>query len=190
MLLASFAGGDRRSEAAARHHSRRLSGGRRGQLQRLRQLSGQPAGTLRQGLRVRQHFGDVLQRSTAQQGMADRQHQSAADAEVGVGPERIERGRDTTLHGVLHRDHRRISPCLGQALHHGPQSRTGQKAHLRQPFQLGQSAAGLLAVGPCWAEVGDAGGHRRRGQHWIGSCPVGRWSCPWPSVPASDSIYP
>ena len=78
-----------------------------------------------------------------------------------MGPEGIERGSDAAFNGVLHRNHGRVSLCLGQALHDGPESHTGQKAHLRQPFQIGKGSTGLLAIGPNWAEVGDAGGHPR-----------------------------
>ena len=98
MLRAGLLGGDRRPEAAARHHAGRLRRGAGGQLQGLGQVFRQPLAALGQGLGMGQHLTHARNRAAAKQGMADRQHQGPGDAEIRMLPERVQAGRHPPLH--------------------------------------------------------------------------------------------
>ena len=119
MLLSGLQGGDRRAKTAAGHHAGCFCSGTGGQLQRPRQLIGQPLAALGQGLGVGEHLAGALLAATAQQGMANWQHQGPHHGQVGVFPEGIEAGGHAPFHGVFHRHHGRVAVALGQGLHHG-----------------------------------------------------------------------
>ena len=74
------------------------------QLQGVGQILGQPATALGQSLRVGEHFGDFAERPTPQQSVLNRQHQSPADTELRMGPQRIEGRCHPPFNRVLDRD--------------------------------------------------------------------------------------
>ena len=109
---------NRCSETAALHHPRCFRSGCGRQLQRLRQVGCQPAAALRQCLGVRQHLRDALNRTTTEQGVADRQNQSASNAQIGMRPESVKTGRDTTLHRVLNGHHSSLTTTIRHVVDH------------------------------------------------------------------------
>ena len=114
------------TEAATRHHSRRIRGGTRGKLQRAGQVVAQPLAALGQRLGMGENLAYPFQRATTQQGMADRQNQSPSHPQLRVLPKGIHARGHPAFHRVLHRDHRGVAASFRQGLHHSAD------AHLRQ----------------------------------------------------------
>jgi len=140
------------AEAAALHHPGGFGCRSGRQLQRLWQMLGQPTTALRKSLWMRQHFADALQRATAQQRMTNGQHQSAADAELTMGPERIQAGGDPALNGVLNRHHGSLAAAIRHMLHHRAQSGASHQISIAELLQPHHGLGSPLAIGALWPQ--------------------------------------
>ena len=82
-------GGDRAAKSTSPHHPGRISGGTGGQLKGCRKVVGEPLAALGKGLGMGEHLTDPRLGPTAQQRMANRQHQGPQDSEISLFPEGI-----------------------------------------------------------------------------------------------------
>ena len=125
-------------------------------------MLGQPATALGQGLRVGEHFGDFAERPTPQQSVLNRQHQSPADTELRMGPQRIEGRCHPTFNRVLDRDNGCITLPSGQLFHHRSEPHAGNELNILECVLFDQHPGGLLAIGPDWAKECETCRHRSR----------------------------
>ena len=97
-------------------------------------------------------------RATAQQGMADRQHQGSGHRQVGMLPEGVEAAGDSPFDGILHGHHRQGAIAPGEGLDHGADALLGHELHRLQALQPCQSLRRLFAVGADGTEKGETHG--------------------------------
>jgi hypothetical protein len=85
---------------------------------------------------MRQHLINAGQIPLAQEGMTNRQDQSATNTQVAMGPQRVQGGRHPTLNRILNRHHSRVARPSCQLLNNSTQANTGNELNITHRFKL------------------------------------------------------